>query len=286
MGQSACIDLGGGQQQREIQLLSDANSTVGKFLQASTQAKMHVQVRRFSGQHRSGQKNPFILVMNYKLDPSRVETVVNAVLLTFVCYFSVLRNRFFSLKVVWNELLAVSYDLTVVFFFVFFSLSYSIISTLEKILDFAFLSSWGLFCLPKLWYPSKPSDMQKCTSSDFKHVLIYNFSSTQQIMSSCIFVTRGMLLHSCDIFSTVQARIGYYDCSSDPHLTSPSCLISLTGAAGAPWAVWSTIAWQKRALSCSAALNGSRRTSVSRRPLGVSRSLAFTTPPCKEVCHG
>lgn len=101
MGQSACIDLGGGgQQQREIQLLSDANSTVGKFLQASTQAKMHVQVRRFSGQHRSGQKNPFILVMNYKLDPSRVETVVNAVLLTFVCYFSVLRNRFFSLKVV------------------------------------------------------------------------------------------------------------------------------------------------------------------------------------------
>lgn len=94
MGQSACIDLGGGQQQREIQLLSDANSTVGKFLQASTQAKMHVQVRRFSGQH------PFILVMNYKLDPSRVETVVNAVLLTFVCYFSVLRNRFFSLKVV------------------------------------------------------------------------------------------------------------------------------------------------------------------------------------------
>lgn len=120
MGQSACIDLGGGQQQREIQLLSDANSTVGKFLQASTQAKMHVQVQRFSGQHRSGQKNPFILVMNYKLDPSRVETVVNAVLLTFVCYFSVLRNRFFSLKVVWNELLAVSYDLTVVFFLSFF----------------------------------------------------------------------------------------------------------------------------------------------------------------------
>lgn len=44
------LTWGGGQQQREIQLLSDANSTVGKFLQASTQAKMHVQVRRFSGQ--------------------------------------------------------------------------------------------------------------------------------------------------------------------------------------------------------------------------------------------
>jgi len=40
MGQSACVDLGGGQQRREIQLLSDANSTVGKFLQASTHAKM------------------------------------------------------------------------------------------------------------------------------------------------------------------------------------------------------------------------------------------------------
>ena len=56
MGQSACIDLGGGQQRREIQLLSDANSTIGKFLQASTHAKMHVQVQRFAGQHCSGQK--------------------------------------------------------------------------------------------------------------------------------------------------------------------------------------------------------------------------------------
>lgn len=56
MGQSACIDLGGGQQRREIQLLSDANSTIGKFLQASTHAKMHVQVQSFAGQHRSGQK--------------------------------------------------------------------------------------------------------------------------------------------------------------------------------------------------------------------------------------
>lgn len=83
MGQSACIDLGGGQQHREIQLLSDANSTIGKFLQAATHAKMHVQVQCLAGQHRSGQKNPFILVMNYKLNPSRVETVVNAALLTF-----------------------------------------------------------------------------------------------------------------------------------------------------------------------------------------------------------
>lgn len=56
MGQSACIDLGGGQQRREIQLLSDANSTIGKFLQASTHAKMHVQVQCFAGQRRSGQK--------------------------------------------------------------------------------------------------------------------------------------------------------------------------------------------------------------------------------------
>lgn len=44
MGQPACVDLGGGQQRRGILLLSDANSTVGKFLQASTHAKMHVQV--------------------------------------------------------------------------------------------------------------------------------------------------------------------------------------------------------------------------------------------------
>lgn len=85
MGQSACIDLGGGQQRREIQLLSDANSTIGKFLQASTHAKMHVQVQRFAGQQRPGQKIYFFpfLVMNYKLDPSKVETVVNAALLTF-----------------------------------------------------------------------------------------------------------------------------------------------------------------------------------------------------------
>lgn len=39
-----CIDLGGGQQQREAPPLSDANSTIGKFLQAATHAKMHVQV--------------------------------------------------------------------------------------------------------------------------------------------------------------------------------------------------------------------------------------------------
>lgn len=56
MGQSACIDLGGGQQRREIQLLSDANSTIGKFLQASTHAKMHVQEQYIAGQRRSGQK--------------------------------------------------------------------------------------------------------------------------------------------------------------------------------------------------------------------------------------
>lgn len=56
MGQSACIDLGGGQQRKEIQLLSDANSTIGKFLQASTHAKMHVQVQCFAGQQHSGQK--------------------------------------------------------------------------------------------------------------------------------------------------------------------------------------------------------------------------------------
>lgn len=39
-----CVDLGGGQQQRDTLLLSDANSTIGKFLQAATHAKMHVQV--------------------------------------------------------------------------------------------------------------------------------------------------------------------------------------------------------------------------------------------------
>lgn len=39
-----CVDLGGGQQRREILLLSDANSTIGKFLQAATHAKMRVQV--------------------------------------------------------------------------------------------------------------------------------------------------------------------------------------------------------------------------------------------------
>lgn len=38
------LTWGGGQQWREILLLSDANSTIGKFLQASTHAKMHVQV--------------------------------------------------------------------------------------------------------------------------------------------------------------------------------------------------------------------------------------------------
>lgn len=56
MGQPACVDLGGGQQQSETQLLSDANSTIGKFLQASTHAKMHVQVQSCTGQHRSVQK--------------------------------------------------------------------------------------------------------------------------------------------------------------------------------------------------------------------------------------
>lgn len=81
MGQSTCIDLGVGQQRRDILLLSDANSTIGKFLQASTHAKMHVQVHLASTA--LDKKNPFILVMNCKLNPSRVETVVSAVLLTF-----------------------------------------------------------------------------------------------------------------------------------------------------------------------------------------------------------
>lgn len=56
MGQPACVDLGGGQQQRETQLLSDANSTIGKFLQASTHAKMHVQVQFCTGQLQFVQK--------------------------------------------------------------------------------------------------------------------------------------------------------------------------------------------------------------------------------------
>lgn len=69
MGQAACVDPGGGHQQRETQLLSDAKSTIGKFLQASPHAKMHVQVQRFAGQLHFCQKkkkNQFILVMNFK----------------------------------------------------------------------------------------------------------------------------------------------------------------------------------------------------------------------------
>lgn len=89
MGQPACVDLGGGQQQRETQLLSDANSTIGKFLQASTSSKMHIQVQCFAGQRKYAPKigkkkqHPFILVLNFKLNPNRVETFVEAAVLTF-----------------------------------------------------------------------------------------------------------------------------------------------------------------------------------------------------------
>lgn len=112
------------------------------------------------------------------------------------------------------------------------------------------------------------------------------FTFTPQIMSSCICVTRSALLHTCDIFQHCSSKTRVYYCSSDPHLNSPSCLISLTGALSAPWAAWSTIGLQKRAPSCSAASTGCRRTSVNPGPLGASRSQPFTTPPCKEVCHG
>lgn len=64
-------------------LLSDANSTVGKFLQASTHAKMHVQVLLASAALAKKKENPFILVMNCMLDPCRVEIVVNAAFNTF-----------------------------------------------------------------------------------------------------------------------------------------------------------------------------------------------------------
>lgn len=63
MGQPACVDLGGGQQQRETQLLSDANSTIGKFLQVST-SKIHIQTQRFAGQHDYAEENKIHLFLS------------------------------------------------------------------------------------------------------------------------------------------------------------------------------------------------------------------------------
>lgn len=73
MGQAACVDPGGGHQQRETQLLSDAKSTIGKFLQASPHAKMHVQVQRFAGQLHFCQKKKkkINLFLSWTLNPSK-----------------------------------------------------------------------------------------------------------------------------------------------------------------------------------------------------------------------
>lgn len=135
MGQPACVDLGGGQQQRETQLLSDANSTIGKFLQASTSSKMHVQVQCFAGQHKyaqkNGKKNPFILVVNFKLNPNRVETLVEAALLTFEnSFLLVLRNWFQSFT--YSHIHCGTAASTLTFFFPFWGVFLHFIDTYVK----------------------------------------------------------------------------------------------------------------------------------------------------------